>query len=122
LQDILRERRASNKIIDEAMSEARKLSREAVEMINEENAKINDADKRIIAERTLASAKICDERVFQSSQSARLRQKLEDSLNKHQREHESSMKILVDNSNKKYQQVQMNMVSISQKLHDEPSI
>jgi hypothetical protein len=110
LQDILQECRASNKIIDEAMSEACKLSREAVEMINEANAKINDANKRITAERTHASTKICEERVFQSSQSARLDQKLEDSLNKHQREHESSMKILVDKHNKMYQQVQMNMV------------
>jgi hypothetical protein len=83
LQDILRECHASNKIIDEAMSEARKLSREAVEMINEENAKINDADEPIIAECAHASTKISEERVFQSSQSARLHQKLEDSLDKH---------------------------------------
>jgi hypothetical protein len=45
MQDILRERRCSNKIIDESMSEARKLSREAVEVINAANAEMNEADQ-----------------------------------------------------------------------------
>ncbi len=82
------------------MSEAPKFSRVAVEMMNEANAKINEADKCIIEERADASTKICEERVFQSSQFARLHQKLEDSLNKNQCEHESSIKILVDKSDK----------------------
>jgi hypothetical protein len=43
-------------------------------------------------------------------------------LNKHEHEHESAMKILVDKSNKKYQQVLMNMIMISQKLYDKCSM
>jgi vacuolar-type H+-ATPase subunit H len=58
MQDILRERRASNKIIDEAMSDARKLSTEALEMMREANLQVIKDDERIISERNRASAKI----------------------------------------------------------------
>jgi hypothetical protein len=51
-----------------------------------------------------------------------LHQKLEDSFYKHLHEHESSIKMLLYKSNKKYQQVRMNMVSISQMLHDARSM
>ncbi len=122
MQDILRERRCSNKIIDESMSEACKLSREAVEVINAANAKMNETDQRIIAVRAHASAKIREERVFQSSRATRLHQKIQDSLDKHQREHESEMKILADKSDKEYHQLQMNMILLSQKLCNERSI
>ena len=39
MQDILCERRTSNKLIDEAMSDARRLSRQAVQMMNNATAK-----------------------------------------------------------------------------------
>ena len=74
MKDILQERRASNKIIDESMSEAHKLYREAVEMINNAVARMNEADQQVIAECARASAKISKERVFQSSQAIRLHQ------------------------------------------------
>jgi hypothetical protein len=58
MQDIIRERRASNKIIDEAMSDARKLSTEALELMREANQQMIKADERVISERNRASAQI----------------------------------------------------------------
>ena len=43
--DIHQEKRASNRMIDEAMSVARKLSREAMEIINNATVKINEAEQ-----------------------------------------------------------------------------
>ena len=65
MQDILRERCASNKIIDKAMSNARKLSTEALEMMREANLQVIKDDERIISERNRASMKIREERLFQ---------------------------------------------------------
>ncbi len=42
-------------------------------------------------------------------------------LNKHEHKQEAATKLLVNRSNKKHHQLQMNMISISQKLHDEHS-
>ncbi len=50
MQDILRECRTSNKIIDEAMSKAYKLSADAWEMMSEANLKMTKADELIISE------------------------------------------------------------------------
>jgi len=120
--DIHQEKRASNRMIDEAMSVAHKLSREAVEMINNATVKINEAKQRLIGARAhAASAKICEERIFQSNRITTLEQQLKDTLNKHEQEHEAATKLLVDRSNKKHHQLQMNMISISQKLWDEHS-
>ena len=46
---------------------------------------------------------------------------MNDRLNKHEHKHEAETKLLVDRSNKKHHQLQMNMISISQKLCDERS-
>ena len=58
MQDILREHCVSNKIIDEAMTNARKLSIEALEMMREANLQVIKVDEHIISERNRASAKI----------------------------------------------------------------
>ena len=63
MQDILRECRASNKFIDEAMSDARKLSAEALEMMREANQQMIKADEHIISERICASTQIREEKV-----------------------------------------------------------
>ncbi len=54
-------------MINKAMSVARKLSGEAVEMINNATVKINKAEQQIIEARAHESAKIREERVFQSN-------------------------------------------------------
>ena len=85
MQDILCERRTSNKLIDEAMSDARTLSRQAVQMMNDATAKTVQADQLIIAERARASAYIREERAYQSSQAKLLHKQNQDILNKHQK-------------------------------------
>jgi hypothetical protein len=105
MQDILRERRASNKIIDEAMSDARKLSTEALEMMREANLQVIKDDERIISERNRASAKIREERLFQARESDRLRRQFGVTIDKLHREQEASIKLWTAKSNKKYQDV-----------------
>ena len=58
MQDILQERCVSNKIIDEAMSEARKLSTKELEMMREANLQMIKVNERIISKRNRASAQI----------------------------------------------------------------
>ena len=93
MQDLLQEHRASNKIIDEAMSEARKLSSEALEMMRETNLQMIKVDERIISKHNRMSAKIREERLFQSRESDRLRRKLGDTIQKLHREQEASIKL-----------------------------
>ncbi len=58
MQDTLRECRMFNKLIDEAMSEARKLSSEALEIMREANLKAMKVDNQIISECSRLSANI----------------------------------------------------------------
>jgi hypothetical protein len=102
MQDVLRERRASNKLIEDAMFEARKLSTEALEMMREASLKMADVDHRIISVRNCATAQIREERLFQSRESARLQKKLCDTIDKLHREQDASMKISKVKSDKKY--------------------
>ncbi len=122
MQDIFRERRASNKIIEEAMSKARKLSADAWEMMNEANLKMTKADELVISERNCASTKIQEERLFQSRESARLRQRLGNTIHKHRREQESTIHLLMAKSNKKYEDIQLKMIVVSTKLKDQCNI
>ena len=119
MQDILQERRTSNKIIDKAMSDARKLSTDALEMTREANVQMIKADERIISERNRMSAKIQEERLFQARQSDRLRTQLRDSIDKLNREQEASMKLATAISNKKYQDLRIKMIAVSMKLKDQ---
>ena len=122
MQDILREHCASNKIIDEAMSDARKLSTEALEIMREANLQVIKDDERIISERNRASAKILKERLFQAIESDRLRRKFGDTINKLHREQEASIKLSTAKSNKKYQYVRIKMSDVSTKLKDQRMI
>ena len=122
MQDILRERRASNKIIDEAMSDARKLSTEALEMMREANLQVIKDDERIISERNRASAKIREERLFQARESDRLRRQFGVTIDKLHREQEASIKLWMAKSNKKYQDVIIKMIAVSTKLKDQRMI
>ena len=119
MQDILREHRASNKIINEAMSDARKLSTEALEMMREANQQMIKADEHIISKRIRASAQIREERLFHSRESDRLRRKSVDTIDKLHCEQEASMKLSAEKSNKKYDQVKLKMITISTKLKDQ---
>ena len=122
MQDILQERRVSNKIIDEAMSDARKLSTEALEMMREANLQVIKDNERIISERNRASAKIQEERLFQARESDRLKRQFGVTINKLHRGQEASIKLLTANSNKKYQDVFIKMIAVSTKLKDQQKI
>ncbi len=122
MQDILQEHRASNKIIDEAMSEARKLSSKALEMMREANLQMIKVDECIISKRNCASAKIQEERLFQSRESDRLRRKLGDTIQKLHSEQEASIKLSTAKSNKQYQDVRIKMIIVSTKLKDQSII
>ena len=84
--DILRKKRASNKIIDDIMIDARRLSSEALEMMSQANEK---------------SAK-AEEHTIYSRESARLRQKLVTTIKKVNQEHESLINLFKLKSDKKY--------------------
>ena len=122
MQDLLQEHRASNKIIDEAMSEARKLSSEALEMMRETNLLMIKVDERIISKHNRMSAKIREERLFQSRESDRLRRKLGDTIQKLHSEQEASIKLSTAKSNKQYQDVRIKMIILSTKLKDQSII
>ena len=82
MQDILQERCTSNKLIDEAMSEARKLSSKALEMMRDANLKTMEGDNQIISKRSKMSPKIQEEQLFHSRESTTLRRKLVNTIDK----------------------------------------
>ena len=62
MQDIYHKRKVSNKIIDEAMSDARKLMAEALVMMREVEIKCSKINAHITAEQNLATTRICAEK------------------------------------------------------------
>ena len=100
--DILREKRASNNIINNIMIDARWLSSEALEMMAQANEKYDNAEEPITNERRCTSAQLREERTHNSRESARLRQKLVTTINKVDQEHESSINLFRLKSDKKY--------------------
>ena len=74
--DLLKERLASNVIIDEAMVEARRLSAEALEMTLQANKICDKAEDRIVTERNRFSAMLHQERAHHYRESKKLRHKL----------------------------------------------
>jgi len=84
--DILREKRASNKIINDITIDAHRLSSEALEMMSQTNGKSTKAEERTINERKRASAQLHKETT----------------IKKVDREHESSINLFKLKSDKKY--------------------
>ncbi len=101
------------------MSEARKLSSEALEMMRDANLKTMEADNQVISKRNNASAMIQEERSFHSKESATLRRKMVDTIDKLNREQEASVKKLTAKSNKRYEHVIIEMNAVTTKLMDE---
>jgi hypothetical protein len=104
------------------MSDARKISTEALEMMREANLQVIKDDEHIISKRSRASANIQEERLFQARESDRLRRKCGDTIDKLHREQEASIKLSTAKSNKKYQDVRIKMSDISTKLKDQRMI
>ena len=75
MQDILRERRVSNKIIDESMIEARALMSEALKLMSQSDGMSASIKHPIISERDCASTQLCKERAHHAMQSSKLREK-----------------------------------------------
>jgi hypothetical protein len=93
--NILREKKASNIIIDKAMNDASLLSAKALDMMSYANKTYREAQAQVIAERNLANARVREERVHHSRASTWLRQNLEDKLDKHTREQDTSMSLML---------------------------
>jgi hypothetical protein len=117
--DILQEQRVSNKIIDKSMVEVRRLSAKALDMMPKANKRYNCVEERVIKERNHASDQLRQESAHHSSESARLKQKLETTIDKLHREQESSMKVVQSKSNKKYEKVRQDVEAVSHKLKEQ---
>jgi hypothetical protein len=91
--DILREKKASNIIIDKAMIDARLLFAKALDMLSDANKTHREAKAQVIAEHNLSNARVRKERVHHSRASTRLRQNLESKFDKHTREQDTSMSL-----------------------------
>ncbi len=91
MQDNNRKRKASNKIIDEEMSDGCKLTADAFVMMREAGIKCSKVIERITAECNLATTCIRTERMHHSRESAKLQQKLEDRLDKQNHEQDASI-------------------------------
>ncbi len=109
----------SNKIIDEAMVEVRRLSAEALDMMSKANKKYDCVEERVIKERNCASDQLRQERAHHSRESARLKQKLTTMIDKLHRDQESSMKVVQSKSNKKYEKVRQDVEEVSHKLKEQ---
>ena len=109
--DILCERRASNKIIDEAMVEARRLSAEALEMMSKANDMCDEAEAKIIAERNRASARLREERAHHSRESVQCRQKQVAAIDKLHQEQASLVEEIQSKSKKKLCKVREKQLS-----------
>ena len=109
----------SNIIIDKAMIDARHLSAKALVMIGDADKTYREAQAKVIAERNLANARVREERVHHSRASTRLRQNLEDKFNKHNREQDAAMSLMLSKSDKKFTKLRSEILTISNKLKDQ---
>ena len=62
MQELLRERRISNQLIDEAMRDARVLTSQALSMMNAADKKAKDAESKIMAAKDKAAQRVRKER------------------------------------------------------------
>jgi hypothetical protein len=102
MMGILSECRALNKFIDKEMIETFQPSTKAFVMMIEADRMSAEAKAQVIAEQSLANARVRKERVHHSRESARLHQQLQNKVKKHNQEQEASIKLMVSKSNKKY--------------------
>ena len=88
-------------------------------MMRDANKTHREAQAQVIAERNLANARVREERVHHSRECTRLRQNLENKLDKHTREQDTSMSLMLSKSNKKFDKLRCKMLTISNKLKDQ---
>ena len=117
--DLLQEKRASNKIIDKAMVEANQLSAKALVMMTTAHKIHADAEMHITNEPSRAATLLYQEHAHSAGESARLREKLVTTINKLNREQESSINQLRFKSNKKYEKARNDVMTLSSKLKDQ---
>jgi FtsZ-binding cell division protein ZapB len=112
--DLHRERRVSNKMIDEAMVEARRLSDEALEMMSK-------ANEMRITERNRASSRIREERAHHSRQSERLGRKQATSIEKLHQEQGSLVNEVQSKFNMKLHKAREKVTMEAMKLKEQRS-
>jgi hypothetical protein len=117
--DIPQERQASNKIIDEAMVEARCLSAEALHMMSKANKLYYDLEEQIITECNRASARLHEEHAQHSRESDQLQQKQVASIEKLHQEQASLIHELQSKSSKKYHKVRDDIATVPNKLKEQ---
>jgi hypothetical protein len=119
LVDLLRERRASNLVIDDAMAEARRLSGEALEAMLKARDMQDKADKCVITERNRASTTLALELTHHSRESQRLRRKHATSIAKLHQEQASLVKVLQSKSDAKCNKLREDVAHLSKKLKEQ---
>ncbi len=77
-----------------------------------------DAEVPIMNEQSRATTLLCQEHAHSAGESARLREKLVTTINKLNREQESSINQLRFKSNKKYEKARNDVMTLSSKLKD----
>ena len=92
------------------MNDAHLLSAKALDMMNYADKIYREAQAQVIAEHNLENARVREEIFHHSRASTRLRQNLEDKLDKHTHEQDSSMSLMLSKSNKKFDQLRCKML------------
>ena len=106
-------------VIDDAMVDARRLSGEALEMMQKAKEMQDNIDKRIITERNRASATLSLERAHHSIESQRLRTKHATSIVRLHEEKASLVKVLQSKSDEKCNSLREDVANFSEKLKEQ---
>ena len=101
------------------MNDARLLSAKALDMMSYADKTYREAQAQVIAERNLANARVREERAHHARASTCLRQHLEETLDKHNREQDAAMSLMLSKSDKKFTKLRSEMLTISNKLKDQ---
>ena len=118
-QELRQERKASNIIIDDAMKDARQLSKDAIEMMEEAKKKCAAADNNAIAERDRAASSVRKERAIHARQEANHEEKVKAILEKRDREYEATINEIKVAHDKKIFRIKKELDNTSKKLSEQ---
>ena len=118
-QELRQERKASNIIIDDAMKDARQLSKDAIEMMEEAKKKCAAADNNAIAERDRAASSVRKERAIHARQEANHEEKVKATLEKRDREYEATINEIKVAHDKKIFRIKKELDNTSKKLSEQ---
>ena len=94
LQQLRLEKRASNTIINDTMSKAVESMDEAIQLREQAKVYETEVESKLVAEVEQHKEQLREERKLHSSETARMKTKIKNTLQKQQDEHESAMKAM----------------------------